>query len=578
MSASTKTYKGFGSIRVFDRTEFNNAVIKTLSITETLPSSINTSGGLQVSNNAIFGKSVSILHTMPSTSSITGGLRVEGGVGINSTYNSISVSNGGGLTCSGGAAFLKDVRIGGSIYANETVSCRNLNVSEDVEINGNVAILGNIEAESLELTSGFTAQDTELTNLSVSNDCTIGGSQNIAGALSVGNGVSVSQPSLFSGDVRFTSTLVNTSTTTGAVRITGGVLISCTQGATSTTRGGSFLTLGGASIAKNLIVGQSITAQSTLFTSVANTNYENTSSAALRVSGGGAYNGALYVQGDIYAKSRQFVKGEVFRRMTTQNVSNVNGVFYTWSQLENKILLRLGHNDNATDYLPTAASIIANVVNIEIGTSLILHFRNGSETNNFNIAPGDGGSISPNVLQTISIPPLSTRAIVLRFVTLTTYELFSLNGENEFEWNPISQIFSINGTVQAQNFSSSLTTPTITWINPVNAFNFVVKNVLYERRNEFAMINISFTVIATQSNNFVTFEISIPDRQTEFTDHEDVFGTIQAYEYITQEDLVMPVTMIALKAKVGTNNAFITFLPNTATLHRIQGTLYYRFE
>lgn len=582
MSASTKTYKGIGSLRVFERTEFNNAYIKTLNITETLPSSINTSGGLQVANTAIFGKSVSILHTMPSTSSITGSLRVEGGIGINATQNSVSIYNGGGLTVAGGGAFEKDVKIGGSVAVGNTITTTDLVVNHDATVSGNLSILGAIEAESIQLAGDFEASQTTVVGLRVLQNSLVEGSQTVLGNTSTGSlTVTSNAPTSFTGDVSILSTTVNTSTTTGALKLSGGFLISSTQAATSVTRGGSFLTLGGAAVAKNLIVGQSVTSQTSNVISNNNVDYNNTTPAALSVTGGVLVGGNVHVVGDSFNRGKQYLTGSLYRRFVTQTVSNVLGTNYSWSQLDNTILVRQGHNDNVIDYLPSAVVIAGSVGNVESGTTVVMHFRNNSTTNNFNVAPGNGGVISPSVYSSgISVPPSSYRTIILRFLTLSTYEIFSVqtaSNDPDFEWNPTTKTLYVNGTVQANAFTGNLFFPTLNTFNYHLVDAFTVKDILYEKKGFYAILNLTFTVEAQGTNDFCSFEIGLPDRTSNFANHEDCFGIMQGYE--VDSNKTIPVSMVVVKAKVGSTRALVTFLANKAFVtHRFNGLINYRFN
>ena len=54
-------------------------------------------------------------NTTESTNSSTGALLLYGGLSINKTSNSSSITQGGALTIAGGASFAKDVHIGGNL-------------------------------------------------------------------------------------------------------------------------------------------------------------------------------------------------------------------------------------------------------------------------------------------------------------------------------------------------------------------------------------------------------------------------------------------------------------------------------
>lgn len=107
-----------------------------------------------------------ISNTIDSTNSSTGGLLLQGGLSINKTSNSSSITEGGSLTSAGGASFAKDMYIGGSlivkgqnltnIIGNTTIgSFSGTGVCEIIGIsigetmqNTNYKIIGNLQTTS----------------------------------------------------------------------------------------------------------------------------------------------------------------------------------------------------------------------------------------------------------------------------------------------------------------------------------------------------------------------------------------------------------------------------------------------
>lgn len=88
-----------------------------------------TSGHLQFYTNDIEnfrvdanGNYLHFLSTQNSSNCSTGALVIEGGVSINNTSNATSYTQGGNLTCSGGAAFNKDVYINGNVFINGSLT------------------------------------------------------------------------------------------------------------------------------------------------------------------------------------------------------------------------------------------------------------------------------------------------------------------------------------------------------------------------------------------------------------------------------------------------------------------------
>jgi hypothetical protein len=58
-------------------------------------------------------------NTQASSNSTTGGLIINGGLSISKTSNATSATNGGSLTVAGGASFARDVYVGGALASNE---------------------------------------------------------------------------------------------------------------------------------------------------------------------------------------------------------------------------------------------------------------------------------------------------------------------------------------------------------------------------------------------------------------------------------------------------------------------------
>lgn len=65
--------------------------------------------------------STNFISTKVSTNSSTGALIVDGGLSINCSSNSVSVTNGGSFTTKGGISVLQDVYIGGNMHVNGTI-------------------------------------------------------------------------------------------------------------------------------------------------------------------------------------------------------------------------------------------------------------------------------------------------------------------------------------------------------------------------------------------------------------------------------------------------------------------------
>jgi hypothetical protein len=159
---------------------------------------------------------LNLTGTLPSFNSSTGTFISYGGISIDIIENATSITSGGGLTIAGGASIAKDVYIGYTLFVP------NISSSNISSIYGTVShLLG--------------------TNLNYIN-------------------------STFN-NLYLTATTPSINSSSGAFISFGGVSIDCIEDVTSVTSGGGLTIAGGASIAKSLIIGDTISS-STVTTGV----------------------------------------------------------------------------------------------------------------------------------------------------------------------------------------------------------------------------------------------------------------------------------------------------------------------
>ena len=153
-------------VRFFDTTPSSNLTTGNLvmaggiSIQNTANSeSITSGGGITIAGGASIakdvyvggnytGKSINLLSTTPSINSTSGALVIAGGVSIYNTVNSESITNGGSLSVAGGASISKDVYIGGNVDIN-----MNTNISKSLTLDETLNYSGNGMLVSIENTS-----------------------------------------------------------------------------------------------------------------------------------------------------------------------------------------------------------------------------------------------------------------------------------------------------------------------------------------------------------------------------------------------------------------------------------------
>jgi hypothetical protein len=308
---------------------------------------------------------VTFNSTSESTNSSTGALVIQrGGLSINNTQNATDVFNGGALTIAGGSSIGKDLLIGGdfklhsgttseitfsTMNINSSSSClqisSSLNKYPSIHIIAHESVSGSeypVEMSLYSLGSSETPNSENLQIASLPYGYIIHSDKSGTGqdkSISIytetnfdqlvlqtsGNiGINIYNP-MYTLDVNgtincndtvtFNSTTESINSTTAALVLTGGISISSTQESESLTRGGALTIAGGASVAKNMVVG-GITQflDSTPSTSVqeaavviegglsikSGENSVNTlNGGALTVAGGGAITGDLYVGGSI---------------------------------------------------------------------------------------------------------------------------------------------------------------------------------------------------------------------------------------------------------------------------------------
>lgn len=205
------------------------------------------------------------VNTTASTNSSTGSIIINGGISLNNTVNSSSVTEGGSLTLAGGASIFKDLYVGGQIrsgsanssfvYLTLSGTAPSINSTTGVLIvNGGIGVTCTVDASSF--TNG--------------GCLTIGGGMSVTKSLYVGNTAYIQNTSISNGNtanltvgnLSISNTSVSSNSTTGAFVVKGGISISNTMNSTSTTYGGSLTIAGGASIFKDLYVGNTITSSS----------------------------------------------------------------------------------------------------------------------------------------------------------------------------------------------------------------------------------------------------------------------------------------------------------------------------
>ena len=298
---TSTTGSTIGSVRIFGGIAISNNTDASSSING---GTITTAGGLAVAKKVFIGTDLSVEGTTAATSSITGSLKLAGGLGISNTTDAISASNGGTITTAGGLAVAKKVYIGTDLNVGGTATITTLigphstltglTSGDDhtqylllVGRNSGQTIVGGTGANqtlTIRSTSNATKGSVYLDETTVSTSSTTG-SLRLAGSIGIANtedasssinggtittagGLAVAKKVYIGTDLSVEGSTASTSSTTGSLKLVGGLGISNTTDATSASNGGSITTAGGLAVAKKVFIGTDLSVEgSTVSTS-----------------------------------------------------------------------------------------------------------------------------------------------------------------------------------------------------------------------------------------------------------------------------------------------------------------------
>jgi hypothetical protein len=204
-------------------------------------SPIYSDSNITYSSNTLTLPKITSNDTTSSTSSISGSVLLSGGLGISNATDSVSSLNGGALTIAGGAAIAKSVFIGQNLTIGGTltasISHSGLTGLTSDDHTQYALLAGRVGGQIL---TGGTAASNVLTLRSTTNatkgsvlvDETTASSSTTTGALRVSGGTGIvgnlftGGTGNFAGILNATSGTASSSTTTGALVVTGGTGIS----------------------------------------------------------------------------------------------------------------------------------------------------------------------------------------------------------------------------------------------------------------------------------------------------------------------------------------------------------------
>lgn len=220
----------------------------------------------------------------------------NGGIKINCSFNSESITHGGALTVLGGTSIYGDTFIGGSCNLYNTFNLKNCNLNKDI-------LTVNDSYNILRFSMNYNNN-----NLSISRHDL--NSKKIEEVITIIN---------TSGSTFFNNTTPSINNTLGSVVMMGGLSINCTNNVLNISQGGSLTVAGGVSISKNMMIGGNITILST-------SQSNNIGSGALIINGGLGVNSNVNIGGNTIINGDLIVNGNTIN-ISTENTSIKDNIF-----------------------------------------------------------------------------------------------------------------------------------------------------------------------------------------------------------------------------------------------------------
>lgn len=212
------------------------------------------------SGNSRFDGRISITETEQATTTDTGALRVSGGASIE---KSLVVGTVSGSVL--GLNFDQRYDFSGNVSGELNIQSKSTGVgaktryftNDGDNTDSNLLEIYGLGTAASTATSEFIRMGYEPTGYSIKTQASGTGSVR---QLTLETGSNTGQVVLLTtGEVSLSSTVASTSSSTGALQLSGGLAISNSTNSTSSTNGGSFTTSGGAAIAQDLFIGGDVT-------------------------------------------------------------------------------------------------------------------------------------------------------------------------------------------------------------------------------------------------------------------------------------------------------------------------------
>ena len=394
---------------------------------------------------------------------------------------------------------------------------------------------------------------------------------------------------------------------TGSISTLGGISISNTNNSTSCSQGGTFTSLGGASIQKTLYVGNNIGIGQTTFTPSESLHVNQTSATLRLENASNAYSYIDFVKTGTNNRfgivsdsvNNQFSLTSNFTNLTpinSQKTLTINSSGYvginTTTNINSPLTLNVNNfisTNSDTGYL----GLIAGNTNLNESSSRVVLYGNNTlgSIGNIDISSGTSGSISfyTNNGDDIKRLLIDNKGNVKIFTTqitnshtsgglvvaggvgisCTENSISTTNGgsltiaggasikKNVF----VGGDLTIDGNLNA---NGAITTPVITFSNLVNCSVTGYENVKLLRVSNEAVLSFSIFLTPTNESKNTQVEFDIPQRIANFDKRTDLITSCNGY---TDDDNIIPLFNVIGLAVKNTTRGLIKLQSVSTGIH-----------
>jgi hypothetical protein len=408
-----------------------------------------------------------------------------------------------------------------------------------------------------------------------------------------------------------TATVVSTNSSSGSIRLLGGMSISNTNDAISSTFGGTITSAGGIAIRKNLIVGNNIGLGTTGFTPQETIHIRKTTATQRLESDTGSYSYLDFVENgtsnrfgilfdntpDLFSltysttttnpynsnKALSINSNGYIGINTTSNINSpltMNANTFISTNATTGFLGLIGANTNSNDN--TLASRILLDNNSTGGSARI--YAGNNTIGNVSLYSSVGGIDTEGLrldhngivhIYSTQISNSNTAALVItggisvlsteNSTSLTSGGALTVDGGASIEKNLyIGGNIYISGAISAQG---AVTNPTITYQTFTNCSFVEDYNVTLIANGNNGTLTFGLTITPNSTSSNCEIILTLPTRTNAFTKRFEVISSVSGY---TDETNVTPLYNILGCGIVGTNQLLIKFQSVNTNIHALQ--------